>query len=394
MNDVTDNKIDWDAMLKDLETNRIMGIIESRDDNKVYVSDFKDGRGKYINMYIKEEPDNFQVSKQIQISLTYIKQSEKVTGLKLTKVKNGIEDGVINLTLDGITKLLGISNFLTSIDIPMLSTQKITLQDDLNINLDVDAKSKIKTAFSDESNKGFLLELISQTDIHDAIKTMFTNTESKNILVDHIKSGLITDYDIVNMGYRKEQLNKFEQMLVACDDEKQWQKFFEQNQWIFGFGLDYKFNQILQREFSTGSQGLDDKGDSHGDFILSDSKFAVLVELKTPNTILFGSDKYRNGCWRISTDLADVTSQILSQKHEVSLNFDRLNQDNDNDVDLYDPKAIIVIGHTKQFNSDDKKESRWKKRTFELYRRNLRNVEIMTYDELYSRAKFIVENSK
>jgi hypothetical protein len=92
--------------------------------------------------------------------------------------------------------------------------------------------------------------------------------------------------------------------------------------------------------------------------------------------------------------LANVTSQVLAQKHEVTLNFDRLTEDIDQDISLFDPKAIVVIGHTQQFKADDKKESRWKKRTFELYRRNLRNVEIITYDELYDRAKFIVENSK
>jgi hypothetical protein len=199
---------------------------------------------------------------------------------------------------------------------------------------------------------------------------------------------------MVNVGYRKEQLSIFEKMLKTCDDEKDWQSFFEQNQWIFGYGLDYKFNYILQREYSTGSKGLDAKGNAIGDFILTDSQFTVLVELKTPRTKLFGSEKFRNGCWKISNDLADVTSQVLAQKHEVTVNFDKLAEDIDKDITLYDPKAIVVIGNTQQFNAECAKESRWKKRTFELYRRNLRNVEIITYDELYDRAKFIVENSK
>lgn len=370
-------------------TNKI-DAIERAQENKIYVNDFKNGTGKYISMYIKD----LVVSSQIQISLSYIKVNQKIVGIEITRVKKGVHDGSVKLTIDGYSQLISILDFFKSIDIQTISTREITLKDDLNLSLDEEAKDKIRTAFSDELNKDFLLELISQTDIHDAIITMFANPDNKQALIEQIQNGLITSHDIVNIGYRKEQLNIFAKMLKTCDDEKAWQSFFEENQWIFGYGLDYKFNYILQREYSTGSQGLDRKGDAIGDFILTDSQFTVLVELKTPSTKLFGSEKYRNGCWKISNDLADVTSQVLAQKHEVTLNFSELADYLDKDITLYDPKAIIVIGNTQQFNAEDKKASRWKKRTFELYRRNLRNVEIITYDELYNRAKFIVENSK
>lgn len=384
------NTTNWEQLFSDVKLNQKVTIIENAKEDKIYVNNFKDGKGKYVNVYIND----FQVSSQIQISLSYINVNQKIVGIEITRVKKGAYDGSVKLSIDGYAQLISILEFLKSIDIQLLSTRKITLQDDLKLSLDEEAKKKIRTAFSDESNRDFLLELISQADIHDAIRTMFTNDDKKMILIEQIKSGLITSHDIVNVGYRKEQLSVFEEMLKICDDEKDWQLFFEQNQWIFGYGLDYKFNYILQREYSTGSKGLDAKGEAIGDFILTDSQFTVLVELKTPRTKLFSSEKFRNGCWKISNDLANVTSQVLAQKHEVTVNFDKLAEDVDKDISLYDPKAIVVIGNTQQFNAECVKESRWKKRTFELYRRNLRNVEIITYDELYARAKFIVENSK
>ena len=384
------NTTNWEQVFSDVKLNQKVTIIENAKEDKIYVNNFKDGKGKYVNVYIND----FQVSSQIQISLSYINVNQKIVGIEITRVKKGAYDGSVKLSIDGYAQLISILEFLKSIDIQLLSTRKITLQDDLKLSLDEEAKKKIRTAFSDESNRDFLLELISQADIHDAIRTMFTNDDKKMILIEQIKSGLITSHDIVNVGYRKEQLSVFEEMLKICDDEKDWQLFFEQNQWIFGYGLDYKFNYILQREYSTGSKGLDAKGEAIGDFILTDSQFTVLVELKTPRTKLFSSEKFRNGCWKISNDLANVTSQVLAQKHEVTVNFDKLAEDVDKDISLYDPKAIVVIGNTQQFNAECVKESRWKKRTFELYRRNLRNVEIITYDELYARAKFIVENSK
>jgi hypothetical protein len=48
------------------------------------------------------------------------------------------------------------------------------------------------------------------------------------------------------------------------------------------------------------------------------------------------------------------------------------------------PKGILVIGHTGQLDQISKRN------TFELFRRNTVNPEILTFDELYERAKFIV----
>ena len=38
-------------------------------------------------------------------------------------------------------------------------------------------------------------------------------------------------------------------------------------------------------------------------------------------------------------------------------------------------------------------EAKIKMKTFELYRRDSRNIDIVTYDELYERAQFIVEGN-
>ncbi|MDQ3174758.1 MAG: DUF4263 domain-containing protein [Acidobacteriota bacterium] len=52
------------------------------------------------------------------------------------------------------------------------------------------------------------------------------------------------------------------------------------------------------------------------------------------------------------------------------------------------PKGILVIGHTNQLTDVSKRN------TFELFRRNVLNPEILTFDELHERAKFIVESTK
>lgn len=49
------------------------------------------------------------------------------------------------------------------------------------------------------------------------------------------------------------------------------------------------------------------------------------------------------------------------------------------------PKGIVVIGKTSELNNWDKRNS------FERFRQELRCPEVLTYDELYERAKFIAE---
>ena len=58
-----------------------------------------------------------------------------------------------------------------------------------------------------------------------------------------------------------------------------------------------------------------------------------------------------------------------------------------------DPKAFLVVGRERSFEGDTPKEREIKLRTFELFRRDSRNIEILTFDELYERAMFIVKHA-
>lgn len=53
-----------------------------------------------------------------------------------------------------------------------------------------------------------------------------------------------------------------------------------------------------------------------------------------------------------------------------------------------EPKGILLVGHLGSLGE----EPEWVE-AFEQYRRNLHNPEILTYDELLARAKFIVETA-
>ena len=62
---------------------------------------------------------------------------------------------------------------------------------------------------------------------------------------------------------------------------------------------------------------------------------------------------------------------------------------NDTEQSAYsiDPRSFLVAGNTAELRGNDDKIA-----CFELYRRNIRSPEILTFDELLYRARYIVQN--
>lgn len=191
-------------------------------------------------------------------------------------------------------------------------------------------------------------------------------------------------------GNRKVALTRFEQMIR--DDtlpESTWQHFFEENTWIFGYGLRYQILNIVQGQPHYGGADYTGIGDERGDFLThteGDAKFTCLVEIKKPSTELLQNVAYRNGAWGISSELSGAVAQVQVNCAEWENEGSRTDRNRDQLQGIYtvSPKGIIVVGRTSQLSNRDKANS------FERFRRELRNPEIITFDELLERAKFIL----
>jgi len=243
-----------------------------------------------------------------------------------------------------------------------------------------------------------------------AIKTLLSEEGGPEIIETLIEEGIISSKDIVNTSFRKRGVSIFKRMMEEKDywkvyakendisthsEEKVWQSFFERNEWIFGYGLDYRYQEILQREVSLSDSDLDGSETRFGDYLLGDNHFTSFVELKKPSTPLFAHSKGRSGAWRLSTDFIESVSQILEQKAVGLIKLDKPHYIKGEPMKqkAYDSKVILIIGNWDEIKEATTKEQNIKKKTFELFRRNNRNIEILTFDELYERAKFIVGES-
>jgi hypothetical protein len=66
----------------------------------------------------------------------------------------------------------------------------------------------------------------------------------------------------------------------------------------------------------------------------------------------------------------------------------------DRDVTPVQPRGILLIGNLAQLEVQSTAESSTRRETFERFRRSLWNPEVLTYDELLERARFLVSQAK
>jgi hypothetical protein len=179
-------------------------------------------------------------------------------------------------------------------------------------------------------------------------------------------------------------------------NEKEWQAFFESQKWIFGFGLDYRVMSVFDREMNLSAVGTDNKEKVIVDFLMTFSDYTVIFEIKKPDTPIFLKTKNRSGTWTFHSDFIEAISQVLEQKAEwliLSQNNNLYNKEGGKKLiqRTRNAKAILVIGNKSEFlNIENIREREIKQDTFELFRQETRNIEIITYDELLERTNYIV----
>jgi hypothetical protein len=350
----------------------------------LYNHEFGDGRFFQV-VFSDSEETHIKLAPRTLMKIVYLRENDDIEGFQITKVVSNKETERLKFSKFNMQQLRCFLDFINSIDLKGISSRRISLADDSLAVLDSETKKKITTLLS--------------------------GTEGGEIVSDLLKNGFITNRDLVNTGYRKQALKKFENMLngngveaykaemnkPGTKDETAWQHFFMQNQWIFGYGLDYRFQGVLQKEFHASDTSAAGREGVISDFLLGDKRFTTFVELKLPTTELFSSRKNRSNTWCLSNSLIDAYSQILEQKASGQIKIEatkELLDDFNREITQrsYDSRTILVIGSWAQIANDPIGQKRIKEKTFELFRRDSRNVDMVTYDELYERAIFIVHN--
>ena len=148
----------------------------------------------------------------------------------------------------------------------------------------------------------------------------------------------------------------------------------------------------MEEQAHYGGVTVSGKGGQRGDYLMAskaDVRFTVLVEIKRPSTALLAREKYRNKVYSLSEELTGGVSQVQSNCRTWAQDGSRQEETRETlegaGIFTYEPKGILVIGRTGELADDSNKRA-----TFELFRRNLHNPEVITFDELLARARFLV----
>jgi hypothetical protein len=124
----------------------------------------------------------------------------------------------------------------------------------------------------------------------------------------------------------------------------------------------------------------------------------VFAEIKTHRAALLASKEYRPGCWAPSTELSGGVAQVQGTVHRAVTEIGERLQDTAADGSdlpgeftyMLRPRAFLVIGNLEQLRGTAGGDNRDRVRSFELYRRQLHEPEIVTFDELLARAEWHV----
>ena len=222
-------------------------------------------------------------------------------------------------------------------------------------------------------------------------------TDKGRALLDGLSHSPGLEHDIIAIAAKRRALGRFEELMTKGDTpEPEWQAFFEANKWVFGYGLGFVFLTSVDKKLETVTTGATfNRPGKRADALLRTRAAVsqcVLVEIKRSDTDLLQEQPYRSGTWGVSHELSNAVTQAqktasdFKQKNFKITPKDKHGTDAGEPFYAVEPRTYLIIGHQSELRRNDDKIA-----CFELYRRYLRTPEIITFDELYERAKCIVE---
>jgi hypothetical protein len=269
------------------------------------------------------------------------------------------------------------------------------------------------------STPGGSLQLVAGD---EAQLTQLLTGQDRTMVLGAVRTAIgggLTEEDIRLISNRREQLQRFKRLLNDPDYFQQeeslattrgaeavWQAFFETNQWIFGYGLNLIACESIDdgklERITTGADIFGGAGKRIDAIMRSKGLISSMLfcEIKTHDTELLAKTPYRAGVYQASKELgggvAQVQKTVSKAQQLISREFLTHIYDDDGtptgvELSTTRPRQAVVIGSLREFTHNGSVNPE-KINSFELYRTSIQDVEIITFDELYQRACFIVED--
>lgn len=138
----------------------------------------------------------------------------------------------------------------------------------------------------------------------------------------------------------------------------------------------------ISEQASIGGKRLSGDGEKITDYLIKNgiTNNLALIEIKKPSSALLNKTAYRGSVFCASTELTGSVTQVLDQHSQLQQNIAMIKNNNRlYDIESYAVHCILIIG-TMPKDEDEIK-------SLEIYRRNSKNVQIITFDELLFKLK-------
>ena len=224
-------------------------------------------------------------------------------------------------------------------------------------------------------------DAIEKNDIKQAVWATACAERCRSMLVfkEHLEA-------VVWMGHSAQRLVNILRTWDANKNNKNeefWQLTFNENSYVLSQVFSVPVVFIKDKAY-VGGMNIDRKEAKFVDYLYSGeaSRDALLIEIKTPKTKLLGA-KYR-GVYRPSAELSGAVVQVMDYRNELIRRLESIISDTPYQISIFNPKCILIVGNGEDQLDDDSKRS-----SFELFRSGLKDVEIVTYDELFRKVEIL-----
>ncbi len=224
----------------------------------------------------------------------------------------------------------------------------------------------------------------------------FSQYDKKSILDLFDKLSLTTDFfsnesltktkEIIDNKYIQGILENYRELMKLVTDgeplEKRWQEFLKTDSWIFS-SIFAQPVILYKDEAYVGGKNIDNKNGKFNDFLIKNSLSdnVSFLEIKTHKTKLLDNSPYRGqDVFSATKDLTGSINQVLNQRDNFQKEFYQTKVKSKGDFETFNSKCVVLIGRIKDLDENQKY-------SFELFRSNSRDVEIITFDELQSKIE-------
>lgn len=166
-----------------------------------------------------------------------------------------------------------------------------------------------------------------------------------------------------------------------------WQNYLSKNSFVFSQVFSIPVI-VMKAKAYVGGKDIENRGGRLVDYLCKNkiTKNTIFIEIKNPQTELLCSSEYRTGVYSISKDISGAIIQVANYRDSLTKEYYTVQGKSKGDFEVFNSPCLVVAGNTERELIDSDK-----RKSFELFRNGLKDVEIVTFDELFTKVKMLID---